>query len=83
MKDDEIAHARLSGHDAGLSRREMIAFSTLVRVAIEIRRFAVEDVGATGQFHDFGLVVIIVTNVDDVNDFLTSGDGDTVSFQVA
>ena len=83
MKDDEVLHPRLSGHDTGLSRGEMIPLLRLVRIAIEVRRLTVEDVGATGQVYNFGFILVIVTNIDDIHDFLAARDGDKLTFHIA
>lgn len=83
MKDDQISHAGLSGHDTGLPRGEMIPLSRLVRIAVEVRRLTVEDVGATGQFDNFGFILVIVANIDDIHNFLAARDGDKLTFHIA
>jgi len=83
MKNDEVSHPRLSGHDTGLSRGEMIPRSRLVRIAVEVRRLTVEDVRATGQFYNFDFILVIVADIDDIDDFLTARDGDKSTFHIA
>lgn len=83
MKDDEVSYAGLSRHDAGLPRGEMIPFSRLVGIAVEVRRLTVEHIGAMGQFYDFRFILIIVAGIDDIYDFLTARDGDKLTFHIA
>src|SRR6476660_2019264 len=83
MKHDEISYVSLSGHDTGLTRSEMIPLSRLVCIAVEVRRLTVEDVGATGQVYNFGFILVIVANIDDIHDFLTARDGGKLTFHIA
>lgn len=83
MKDNEISHARLSGHEAGLSCGEVIPLPGLVCIAIEVWRLAVEDVGAAGQFDNLGFIVFIVTDIHHVYDFLAARDGHKLTFHIA
>ena len=83
MKDDEVPYAGLSGHDAGLPRGEMIPFSCLIGIAVEVRRFTVEHISAMGQFYDFYFIFVIVTGIDDICEFLAARDRDKLIFHVA
>ena len=83
MKNDEVSYPRLSGQDAGLPRGEMIPFSRLVSIAVEVRRLTVEDVGATGHFDNFGFILVIVTDIDDIHDFLAARDSDKLTLHIA
>ena len=70
MKDDQIPHAGLSRHDAGLPRREMIAVARFFGVDVEIRRFAVEQVRMLRKSDDSRLIVFIVAGVHHLGQFL-------------
>ena len=74
VKHHRVSDVRLARHEPGLSCREMIPVASLFCITIQIRRFAIEDIGAMGECDDFGFVVLVVSRIDDVGNLLSSRD---------
>ena len=83
MKHDKLPHARLARHEASLARGQMIPIAGLVRIPMEIRRLAVEDVRAAGQRHLPRLVLLVIARVNHIGDPLTARDRHEAFLQLA
>ena len=52
MEHDQVAHAGLSRHEASLVGSEVVPFLGLACVLLQVGRFTIEDVRASGQLDD-------------------------------
>src|SRR6185295_13485331 len=74
MEDDKVADPRPPGEPSRLSGCQMVSVPCLVRVLVQIGSLTIEDIGPVSQVYDLRLVLFVISNIDDIRQFLPPGD---------
>src|SRR6185295_10791173 len=74
MEDDKVVDPRRPGEPSRLSSCQMVSVPCLVRVLVQIGSLTIEDVGPASQVYDLRLVLFVISNIDDIRQFLPPRD---------
>ena len=70
MKDNEVPNLRCLGQPACLRGGEVVSLPGFVGVLMQVGGFTVQGVRSLGQRGDLGFVLVVVSNVFEIGDFL-------------